>query len=125
MPEDRPWRSDYLDDVDRRQCRDATCSAGPATTAIPTTSSAPSSVRHSPQWGFDNQEIFDALDDGPRITDAAERTQLYEEANKMIMEFLPGVPYVHTQPALAFASNVDGYVPEPGVAGELRDGLLS
>ena len=29
------------------------------------------------------------------------------------MEFLPGVPYVHTQPALAFAANVTGYVPSP------------
>ena len=31
----------------------------------------------------------------------------------MIMEFLPGVPYVNTEPALAFDSNVKGYVPSP------------
>ena len=29
------------------------------------------------------------------------------------MRFLPGVPYVHTKPALAFQSNVKGYVPSP------------
>ena len=29
------------------------------------------------------------------------------------MDFLPGVPYVHTQPALAFAANIQGYVPSP------------
>ena len=29
------------------------------------------------------------------------------------MEFLPGVPYVHTKPALAFAKDVTGYVPSP------------
>ncbi len=29
------------------------------------------------------------------------------------MEFLPGVPYVHTKPALAFAPGVAGFVPSP------------
>jgi peptide/nickel transport system substrate-binding protein len=29
------------------------------------------------------------------------------------MDFLPGVPYVHTKPALAFAANVKGYQPSP------------
>jgi len=29
------------------------------------------------------------------------------------MDFLPGVPYVHTKPALAFAANIQGYVPSP------------
>ena len=29
------------------------------------------------------------------------------------MQFLPGVPYVHTKPALAFAKNVKGFVPSP------------
>ena len=31
----------------------------------------------------------------------------------MLMEFIPGVPYVHTSPALAFQKNVTGYVPSP------------
>jgi peptide/nickel transport system substrate-binding protein len=31
----------------------------------------------------------------------------------MIMNFLPGVPYVHTKPALAFQKNVVGYIPSP------------
>ncbi len=66
-----------------------------------------------PQWGFDNQEIFDLLDEAEAETDQAERTALYEEANRQIMEFLPGVPYVHTKPALAFSANVTGYQPSP------------
>jgi peptide/nickel transport system substrate-binding protein len=67
----------------------------------------------STQWGFDNQEIFDKLDAAEVETDEAKRTTLYEEANRLIMDFLPGVPYVHTEPALAFAANVKGYVPSP------------
>ena len=29
------------------------------------------------------------------------------------MKFLPGVPYVNTEPALAFDANVKGYIPSP------------
>jgi peptide/nickel transport system substrate-binding protein len=65
------------------------------------------------QFGFDNPEITKLLDDAEVETDEAKRTALYQEANRKIMEFLPGVPYVHTEPALAFDANVKGYVPSP------------
>ena len=67
----------------------------------------------SPSWGFDNPEIFGLLDEAEVETDEAKRTELYEDANRAIMEFLPGLPYVHTKPALAFTANVSGYVPSP------------
>jgi peptide/nickel transport system substrate-binding protein len=66
-----------------------------------------------PAWGFDNAEIFAKLDAAEKETDQAKRTKLYEEANQLIMAFLPGVPYVHTKPALAFSPTVKGYVPSP------------
>jgi len=65
------------------------------------------------QFGFTNAEISKTLDDAETETDAAARTALYQEANRQIMDFLPGVPYVHTKPALAFNANVKGYVPSP------------
>jgi peptide/nickel transport system substrate-binding protein len=65
------------------------------------------------QFGFENAELTQVLDDAEVETDEARRTSLYQEANRMIMEFLPGVPYVHTEPALAFNANVKGYVPSP------------
>jgi peptide/nickel transport system substrate-binding protein len=64
-------------------------------------------------FGFQNKEIFDTLDKAEVETDEAKRTALYQEANREIMKFLPGVPYVHTEPALAFDANVKGYVPSP------------
>jgi peptide/nickel transport system substrate-binding protein len=67
----------------------------------------------SPQFGFRNQEIFDILDRAEAESDAEERERLYQEANRMIMEFLPGVPYAHSQPALGFRADVQGYVPSP------------
>jgi peptide/nickel transport system substrate-binding protein len=69
-----------------------------------------------PAWGtdkFPDREIIDILNRAERETDIAARTALYEEANRMISEWIPGVPYVHTSPALAFQSNVTGYVPSP------------
>jgi peptide/nickel transport system substrate-binding protein len=66
-----------------------------------------------PAWGFDNQEIFDALDAAEVETDPDAREGLYQDANNLIMDFLPGLPYVHTKPGLAFTANVTGYAPSP------------
>jgi len=66
-----------------------------------------------PAWGFDNPAIFEALDAAEAETDEETRTELYEEANRLIMDDLPGLPYVHTEPALAFTSDVEGYTPSP------------
>jgi peptide/nickel transport system substrate-binding protein len=66
-----------------------------------------------PAWGFDNPAIFSALDKARTESDLAKRTADYQAANKQIMDFLPGVPYVHTQSSLAFKKNVKGYIPSP------------
>jgi peptide/nickel transport system substrate-binding protein len=65
------------------------------------------------QWGFDNPQLFKLLNDALKEPSAAKRKALYVRANNMIMNFLPGVPYAHTKPALAFQSNVVGYKPSP------------
>jgi len=65
------------------------------------------------QFGFENQELFDLLNRAEVETDEDERTSLYQQANRMVAEFLPGVPYVHTRPALAFRACVQGYEPSP------------
>ena len=65
------------------------------------------------QWGFDNPKLFNLLNKALAETNAAKRKALYVQANNMIMTFLPGVPYAHTKPALAFQSNVVGYKPSP------------
>ena len=112
IPKTAPWRSGYLDDVDAGNAEmyllGWTGDYGDPDNFVGTFFRTP-----QPAWGFDNQEIFDALTAARDTADLAERTKLYEAANQLIMEFLPGVPYVHTQPALAFASNVQGYIPSP------------
>jgi peptide/nickel transport system substrate-binding protein len=68
------------------------------------------------EWGtkkFPNKEVMDILNKAEAEPDVDQRTQLYEEANRKIMDWLPGLPYVHAESALAFLANVKGYVPSP------------
>jgi peptide/nickel transport system substrate-binding protein len=65
------------------------------------------------QFGFNNPEIHNLLAQAERETDEEARTRLYEDANRLIMDFLPAVPYAHTKPALAFQANIKGYTPSP------------
>jgi peptide/nickel transport system substrate-binding protein len=69
--------------------------------------------KFSPQFGFENKEIFSLLDNAERETDPAKRVETYKQANEAIMKFLPGVPYAHTGPFLVFTKNVKGYIPSP------------
>jgi peptide/nickel transport system substrate-binding protein len=62
---------------------------------------------------FDNQEIFDALATADAEPDPAKRTEEYQDANRLIMDFLPGVPISHSPPALVVSDKVSGLVPSP------------
>jgi peptide/nickel transport system substrate-binding protein len=106
------WTPDYLDNVDNgrygMRLLGWTGDFGDPDNFIGTFFQTPQEA-----WGFENQEIFDALDAAEVETDEETRTQLYQEANNLIMDFLPGLPYVHTEPGLAFTANVSGYQPSP------------
>jgi peptide/nickel transport system substrate-binding protein len=65
------------------------------------------------EWGFDNPELFAALTEARGVPTREEQTPLYEEINKTVMDFLPGVPIAHPVPSLAFAPGVEGYQPSP------------
>ena len=113
VPHSAPWSPDYVGRVNDGKAGALnligwTGDYGDPDNFIGTFFQAPST-----QWGFENEEIFNTLNDAEVETDEAKRTELYQEANREIMKFLPGVPYVHTEPALAFSANVKGYVPSP------------
>ncbi len=62
---------------------------------------------------FNAPEIFQALARGDAEPDPAARAALYQEANRLIMDYLPGVPISHSPPALVVAKNVSGLQPSP------------
>ncbi len=66
-----------------------------------------------PSWGFDNPKLFGDLEKARVESDQNKRIADYKAVNAEIADFVPGVPYVHTKPALAFAKNVQGFVPSP------------
>ena len=73
----------------------------------------------SDQWGFENPEIHDLLDQAEEEPDPAARVELYQQANRAIMAFAAGVPYAHNSAAIALNADIQGFVPSPvGVGGE-------
>ena len=57
--------------------------------------------------------IYSDLEAARVETDLDRRTEMYEAANRKIMEFLPGLPYVHNKSFLVTAEGVEGLVPSP------------
>jgi peptide/nickel transport system substrate-binding protein len=107
-----PWSPDYLGQVDEGKTQlyllGWTGDFGDPDNFIGTFFQDPQK-----SWGFNNPDIHSLLAEAEAETDLEAREGQYQEANRLIMDFLPGVPYVHTKPALAFAANVSGYVPSP------------
>ncbi|MBA3787201.1 MAG: ABC transporter substrate-binding protein [Actinobacteria bacterium] len=113
IPKSAPWRPDYLGRVDTGKAGALNLIGWTGDYADPDNFVGVFFQGQKPQWGFDNQELFDALDAAEVEPDTAKREELYQDVNRQIMEFLPGVPYAHSKPALAFAANVNGFEPSP------------
>ncbi|MCP2266780.1 ABC transporter substrate-binding protein [Promicromonospora thailandica] len=64
------------------------------------------------EWGFDDQEVFDAIKDA-RNAPLEEQEAAYMNANEVIMDALPGVPLASPVPSLVVAPGVEGYPISP------------
>ncbi len=113
VPHSAPWSPDYVGRVDGGTAGALNLIGWTGDYGDPDNFIGVFFQQPTDQFGFTNDEITNTLNEAETETDAAKRTELYMEANEEIMRFLPGVPYVHTKPALAFNSNVKGYVPSP------------
>ncbi len=69
--------------------------------------------KESSEWGFNNPELFAALNAARELPTRDQQTPAYLAINAQIMEFLPGVPIASPVPSLAFAPEVKGYEPSP------------
>jgi peptide/nickel transport system substrate-binding protein len=113
VPHSAPWSPDYVGRVDEGTAGALNLIGWTGDYGDPDNFIGTFFQSETNQFGFTNEEIMNTLDKAEIETDPAKRTELYKEANDEIMKFLPGVPYVHTKPALAFQSNIEGYVPSP------------
>jgi len=115
-PHSAPWSPDYLGKSDEGQLQvyllGWTGDYGDADNFIGTFFQSPQK-----QWGTDKNDemkpVQDLLAQAEAEPEQAKRIELYQEANRQIMTILPGVPYAHSSPALAFTANVKGYAPSP------------
>jgi len=115
-PHSAPWSPDYLGKSDEGQLQvyllGWTGDYGDADNFIGTFFQSPQK-----QWGTNKSDemsqVQDLLNEAEAEPDQDKRIELYQEANRQIMTILPGVPYAHSSPALAFTANVSGYVPSP------------
>jgi len=116
VPHSAPWSPDYLGRADEGKAGHLrllgwTGDYGDADNFIGTFFQSPQKA-----WGTvknPNKEVVDLLDQAEIETDEGKREKIYTQANEAIMEWLPGVPYAHSKPALAFLANVKGYEPSP------------
>jgi peptide/nickel transport system substrate-binding protein len=113
-----PWNPDYLNAVQAGQADihllGWTGDYNDAYNFIGTFFAEASNNQASAEFGaFSAPEIFGALAEADREPDPANRTEAYQEANRLIMDYLPGVPISHSPPALVVAENVQGLEPSP------------
>lgn len=69
--------------------------------------------KKSNEWGFDNPELFADLQRARGLSTKEEQATAYQEINRKIADFAPGVPIAHPAPSLAFGKGVQGYEPSP------------
>jgi peptide/nickel transport system substrate-binding protein len=113
-----PWNPDYLNAVQAGQADihllGWTGDYNDAYNFIGTFFAEQSNNQASAEFGaFSAPEIFQALAQADQEPDPSRRTELYQQANRLIMDYLPGVPISHSPPALVVADNVQGLEPSP------------
>jgi peptide/nickel transport system substrate-binding protein len=119
VPHSAPWRPDYVGRLNAGKAGHLSLFGWIADFADPDNFLGTFFQEPSAQFGFENQEIHDLLDQAEAETDPATRVELYEEANRKIMQLLPSLPYAHNKAALGFRSDISGFLPSPlGVGGE-------
>jgi len=117
-PVSLPWNPDYLDAVSAGQADlhllGWTGDYNDAYNFIGTFFADAGGGQSKEEFGaFKSPEIFDALATADAEPEPDTRTQMYEEANKAIMDFLPGVPISHSPNALVVSDKVSGLTPSP------------
>jgi peptide/nickel transport system substrate-binding protein len=67
----------------------------------------------NPQFGFQNAAIRNILNRALNQPNFAKRVKLYQQANILIMKYIPGVPYAHATPALGAEKRITRLIATP------------
>ncbi|MEZ4769649.1 MAG: ABC transporter substrate-binding protein [Caldilineales bacterium] len=69
--------------------------------------------RANPQFGDPHPEIYELLEQGAQIADAAAAEAIYTDANNAIRELVPMVPIAHGGSGVAYLADVEGAQASP------------
>jgi peptide/nickel transport system substrate-binding protein len=109
-----PWRPDYLQKVDSGTAGNLNLVGWIPDYGDPDDWLGTWFKTFSAQFGFHDDHIFNLLQKAASVPGIAQRTKLYQQANRYIMGTLvPGVPYVYTGSAAAFQKKVHGFIASP------------
>ncbi|MEA3459822.1 MAG: ABC transporter substrate-binding protein, partial [Chloroflexota bacterium] len=64
-------------------------------------------------FGSPFPEVVELLEKGGSTIDVTERQAIYDQANQLIHDLVPGVPIVHNSSAIAFLKDWSGIKPDP------------
>ena len=65
------------------------------------------------QLGWENQEVFDALEQARQVADQDERADLYAQVVDTVAEEAASIPVAHNRSLSAVRTNIEGWVPSP------------
>lgn len=113
VPHSLPWRPDYLGNVVSGKTP-VYIVGWVADFADPTNWVNVFFGQDTPEFAFKNVKLRSLLARAANENNPQKRIRLYQNANRMLMNFLPAVPYVWASSAAVVSTKVKGFVPNPG-----------
>jgi peptide/nickel transport system substrate-binding protein len=113
VPHSAPWRPTYVPKVNEGSAGDLNLIGWTGDYGDPDNFLGTFFRNFNPQFGFHNAKIEGILNRALNQPNFAKRVKLYQQANVMIMNYLPGVPYAHATPALGAEKRVTKLIATP------------
>jgi peptide/nickel transport system substrate-binding protein len=108
-----PWRPTYVPKVNEGSAGDLNLIGWTGDYGDPDNFLGTFFRNFNPQFGFHNAQIEGILNRALNQPDFKKRVKLYQQANVMIMKYVPGVPYAHATPALGADKRVNKLIATP------------
>jgi len=108
-----PWRPTYVPKVNEGSAGDLNLIGWTGDYGDPDNFLGTFFRNFNPQFGASNKAIENILNRALNEPNFPKRVKLYQQANILIMKYLPGVPYAHATPALGAEKRITKLIATP------------
>ena len=108
-----PWRPTYVPKVNEGSAGDLNLIGWTGDYGDPDNFLGTFFRNFNPQFGFNNSAITGILNRALNEPNFPKRVKLYQQANILIMKYLPGIPYAHATPALGAEKRIQKLIATP------------